>query len=58
MPPASMTWAEALMFGLTMTMAREAAWGGALLILVAIFIVITKQEDQTWIEAEAVTPTH
>jgi len=35
-----------------------AAWGGALLILVAIFIVITKQEDQTWIEAEAVTPTH
>ena len=35
-----------------------AAWGGALLILVAIFIVITKQEDQSWIEAEAVTPTH
>jgi drug/metabolite transporter (DMT)-like permease len=35
-----------------------AAWGGALLILVAIYIVITKQTDPAWIEAEAVTPTH
>jgi drug/metabolite transporter (DMT)-like permease len=35
-----------------------AAWGGALLILAAIYIVITKQSDPAWIEAEAVTPTH
>jgi len=35
-----------------------AAWGGALLILGAIYIVITKQTDPAWIEAESVTPTH
>lgn len=35
-----------------------AGWTGAALILVAIFIVVTKQTDQASIEAEAVTPAH
>lgn len=35
-----------------------AGWGGALLILVAIYIVITKQTDPAAIEAESVTPAH
>ena len=35
-----------------------AGWAGALLILVAIYVVITKQTDPASIEAEAVTPTH
>ena len=35
-----------------------AAWGGALMILVAIFIVITRQTDPASIEAEAITPAH
>jgi len=34
------------------------AWGGALMILVAISIVITRQTDPASIEAEAVTPAH
>jgi drug/metabolite transporter (DMT)-like permease len=36
----------------------RAGWAGALLILVAIYVVITKQTDPASIEAEAVTPTH
>ena len=35
-----------------------AGWAGAALILMAIFIVVTKQTDQASIEAEAVTPAH
>lgn len=35
-----------------------AGWAGASLILVAIYIVITKQTDVASIEAEAVTPAH
>jgi drug/metabolite transporter (DMT)-like permease len=35
-----------------------AGWTGAALILIAIFIVVTKQTDQASIEAEAVTPAH
>jgi drug/metabolite transporter (DMT)-like permease len=35
-----------------------AGWAGAALILIAIFIVVTKQTDQASIEAEAVTPAH
>ncbi|MGH8915548.1 MAG: DMT family transporter [Acidimicrobiia bacterium] len=35
-----------------------AGWGGALLILVAIFIVVTKQQDPASIGAEAVSPAH
>jgi drug/metabolite transporter (DMT)-like permease len=35
-----------------------AGWGGALMILIAIFIVITRQTDPASIEAEAVTPAH
>jgi len=33
-------------------------WTGAAFIIVAIFIVVTKQTDQASIEAEAVTPAH
>ena len=33
-------------------------WTGAALIIIAIFIVVTKQTDQASIEAEAVTPAH
>jgi drug/metabolite transporter (DMT)-like permease len=36
----------------------RAGWAGALLILVAIYVVITKQTDPASIEAEAVTPAH
>jgi drug/metabolite transporter (DMT)-like permease len=35
-----------------------AGWAGAGLILVAIFIVVTKQQDQASVEAEAVSPAH
>jgi len=35
-----------------------AGWAGAALILVAIYIVVTKQTDQASVEAEAVTPAH
>ena len=35
-----------------------AGWTGAALILVAIYIVVTKQTDQASVEAEAVTPAH
>ena len=35
-----------------------AGWIGAALILVAIYIVVTKQTDQASVEAEAVTPAH
>jgi len=35
-----------------------AGWTGAALIIIAIFIVVTKQTDQASIEAEAVTPAH
>jgi len=35
-----------------------AGWVGALMILIAIFIVITRQTDPASIEAEAVTPAH
>jgi hypothetical protein len=33
-------------------------WGGAGLILVAIFVVLTKQKDYASVEAEAVSPAH
>jgi drug/metabolite transporter (DMT)-like permease len=33
-------------------------WAGAALILVAIFIVVTRQKDHETVEAEAVTPAH
>jgi drug/metabolite transporter (DMT)-like permease len=35
-----------------------AGWAGAGLILIAIFIVVTKQEDHASVEAEAVSPAH
>lgn len=35
-----------------------AGWAGAALILVAIYIVVTKQSDQASVEAEAVSPAH
>jgi len=35
-----------------------AGWAGAGLILVAIFIVVTKQQDHASVEAEAVSPAH
>jgi drug/metabolite transporter (DMT)-like permease len=35
-----------------------AGWAGAGLILVAIFIVVTKQQDRASVEAEAVSPAH
>jgi drug/metabolite transporter (DMT)-like permease len=33
-------------------------WAGAAMILVAIYIVVTKQRDRQSVEAEAVTPAH
>lgn len=35
-----------------------AGWVGAASIMAAIFIVITRQRDPSWVEAEAVTPAH
>ena len=35
-----------------------AGWAGAAMILVAIYIVVTKQTDRASVEAEAVTPAH
>ncbi len=35
-----------------------AGWAGAGLILIAIFIVVTKQQDPASVEAEAVSPAH
>jgi drug/metabolite transporter (DMT)-like permease len=35
-----------------------AGWSGAAMILVAIYIVVTRQTDRASIEAEAVTPAH
>jgi drug/metabolite transporter (DMT)-like permease len=35
-----------------------AGWVGAALILVAIFVVVTRQTDHASIEAEAVSPAH
>jgi drug/metabolite transporter (DMT)-like permease len=35
-----------------------AGWSGAVMILVAIYIVVTRQTDRASIEAEAVTPAH
>ncbi len=35
-----------------------AGWAGAGLILIAIFIVVTKQQDPSSVEAEAVSPAH
>ena len=35
-----------------------AGWAGAAMILVAIYIVVTKQRDRASVEAEAVTPAH
>lgn len=35
-----------------------AGWTGAALIMAAILIVITRQRDHAWVEAEAVTPAH
>jgi drug/metabolite transporter (DMT)-like permease len=36
----------------------RSGWVGAALILVAIFVVVTRQRDRSSIEAEAVTPAH
>lgn len=36
----------------------SAGWAGAGLILLAIFVVVTKQQDHTSVEAEAVSPAH
>jgi drug/metabolite transporter (DMT)-like permease len=35
-----------------------AGWAGAGMILVAIYIVVTRQGDRSSVEAEAVTPAH
>jgi drug/metabolite transporter (DMT)-like permease len=35
-----------------------AGWAGAGAIIVAIYLVVTKQTDQASLEAEAVTPAH
>ena len=35
-----------------------AEWAGAGMILVAIYVVITKQKDKRSVDAEAVTPAH